>query len=34
VFAPFCLEMTYLLILCWLLCPLLVAVDLAGLALL
>lgn len=31
VFAPFCLEMTYLTPLCWILCPLLVLVNLAGL---
>jgi len=30
VFAPFCVEMTYLTILCWLLCPLLVLVNFAG----
>jgi len=34
VWAPFCLEMTYMLILCWILCPLLVAANFAALALL
>jgi len=34
IWAPFCLEMTYLLILCWILCPLLVAVNFIGLAVL
>ena len=31
VFAPFCFEMTYLTVLCWLLCPLLVLIDFLGL---
>lgn len=34
VWAPFCLEMTYMLIICWILCPLLVAANFIGLALL
>jgi hypothetical protein len=33
VFAPFCLEMTYAGMLCWVLWPVLVAVDFAGLLL-
>jgi len=31
--APFCLEMTYLTVLCWILCPLAVLLDYLGLAL-
>jgi len=31
VFAPFCFEMTYLTVLCWLLCPLLVFINFLGL---
>jgi hypothetical protein len=33
IWAPFCLEMTYLTFLCWILCPVTVALNLAGMAL-
>lgn len=32
-FAPFCLEMTYLTILCWILCPVLVIANVSGMVL-
>jgi hypothetical protein len=32
IWAPFCIEMTYAALVCWLLWPLLMAADLAGLA--